>query len=45
MDKRYLEPEIEVVSFLATDVILASPVQSDDDFTSNETGVPGGLIV
>lgn len=47
MVKKYLEPEVEVVEFAATDVILASPAipeNSPDDFTTPKTGTPGAII-
>ncbi len=40
MEKRYLEPEMEVVTFEETDVILASEPQLPDqgnDFETNPT--------
>ena len=43
MEKRYLEPEMEVVTFEATDVILASePVIPDSGSDFESTPVPFG---
>lgn len=44
MEKRYLEPEMEIVNFATADVILASPAeaeQSSEDFTG---GIAGPII-
>ena len=44
MEKRYLEPEMEVVNFAETDVILASePVNPDSgtDFETNPVVIGG----
>ena len=44
MEKRYLEPEMEIVNFETADVILASatPQQSNDVFTPE--GIAGPLV-
>ena len=44
MEKRYLEPEMEIVSFAATDVILASPAQPAQYNGAFETGTAGALV-